>query len=418
MAESSAPVQSHTPFEFEISEPEQKLDQMLAYWVYGIHTRTVLDQYPNKEFSCKRRFNDFFLLREALVEAHPGVIVPPVPEKSNQVFLEKTGLPIDAKHVLEFRMRALRKFLVRVGAHPILCISPLLQDFLTLSEELYAKKRKDSEAKGIAAKPASAGVVQRAKELKFSLLRPDSAASAAGEPVDGTAKDEWEQTARYVVSLEEYLSQLKDRLERLVLRRKEHCESLKTFGRSLSRLGDLETDQRRGTVGSESSGKALVQQLGLSDVGPRALVQVGNRAEHVSVIYAEVGASEKVQVVETLRYYLGMCQSVRYCLDAIRRLALTRDTLKHEKRVLEEKVRAGGADAGKAAEEAELLRKLAASEKALTECEDIFREEFIRFHREKQYDIKQVLKAYVDIQVDAGQRMAEAWQSVGPLSAS
>lgn len=40
-----------------------------------------MPQFAEEEFSVRRRFNDFVWLHAALVEAHPGVIAPPLPEK-------------------------------------------------------------------------------------------------------------------------------------------------------------------------------------------------------------------------------------------------------------------------------------------------------------------------------------------------
>ena len=46
---------------------------------------------------------------------------------------------LNANALLEFRQRALRKFLVRVGAHPTLCTSDLLRQFLELGDEQFSK---------------------------------------------------------------------------------------------------------------------------------------------------------------------------------------------------------------------------------------------------------------------------------------
>lgn len=403
-----------TAFEFELGESERRSESLQNYWVYPISTRTSLDQYPNKIFSCKRRFNDFFLLRQALVDAHPGVIVPPVPEKSSQTVLERTGLPVETKHVVDYRSRALRKFLVRVGAHPVLSVSPLLQDFLTLPEELYARKRSEHEAAAKAEKKASGtgGTKQKLREMKYSLQHGDG----NGEPADpstapedrqGPTADEWAETARYVQSLEDYLNALRDRIAHLINRRKEHCDSMKTFGRSLAKLGDFETDSRRGTGGAERNG-ARVHQLGLSEAGPRCLVQVGNRAEHVSLVYAEVAMSERVQVVETIRYYLGMCAAIRQVLDNIKRMTLSRDTYRHEKAAAE----SGEKTEGTEAKVADLAAKDAQLTRAVRDAEDVFREEFTRFHRERQFDMKQLIKAFVDIQCDAAERLKQSWDTV------
>eukprot|EP01013_Petalomonas_cantuscygni_P030951 TRINITY_DN57052_c0_g1_i1.p1 TRINITY_DN57052_c0_g1~~TRINITY_DN57052_c0_g1_i1.p1 ORF type:complete len:445 (-),score=118.83 TRINITY_DN57052_c0_g1_i1:201-1535(-) len=421
------------PFEFEpVGEPEHKTDQMVSYWVYPITFRTVLDQYPVKEMTVKRRFNDFFHLREALVDAHPGVIVPPVPEKSTAASLEKVGVPVETKDLQEFRKRAFFKFLVRVGAHPILCTSPLLQDFLTLAEEQYRKKKESSstapsgstsgvsaaastDAGGSASKPT---ISQRFKEIKYSMsTKGGGSESPGGDDADEssgacTAK-EYDDTAMYVKKLEETLAALRDRLITLVAFRRDHSDHLKTFGRAMTRLGEHEDDSRRGKVDVTPEKRPLVATMGLANAAPRLLVQAGNAAEAVSLTYSQHGYQETMHVVETLKYYIGMCTAVRHCVDVLKRMLLTRDTLRHEKAAFDERLRtAAGETAKLEAEQQDVGRKLQHAEKTLNDCAETFRDEFVRFHREKQYDMKAMLKMFVEIQTDAAERIAGAWRAL------
>ncbi|KAJ1622229.1 Phox homologous domain-containing protein [Pavlovales sp. CCMP2436] len=71
--------------------------------------------------TCRRRFNGFLKLRAELLEAWPGVIIPPLPEK-------QTVGRFDPEFV-EKRRRALASFLGACATHPLLCACPLLHSF-------------------------------------------------------------------------------------------------------------------------------------------------------------------------------------------------------------------------------------------------------------------------------------------------
>jgi hypothetical protein len=43
---------------------------------------------PTQEITVSRRYNDFFELREKMVEAWPGILIPPMPEKQVQASSE------------------------------------------------------------------------------------------------------------------------------------------------------------------------------------------------------------------------------------------------------------------------------------------------------------------------------------------
>ncbi|KAG8459677.1 hypothetical protein KFE25_003129 [Diacronema lutheri] len=71
--------------------------------------------------SCRRRFSEFLKLRGELLDACPGVIVPPLPEK-------QTVGRFDPEFV-EKRRRALSSFLCSCAVHPILATTPQVSSF-------------------------------------------------------------------------------------------------------------------------------------------------------------------------------------------------------------------------------------------------------------------------------------------------
>eukprot|EP01012_Entosiphon_sulcatum_P039390 TRINITY_DN5184_c0_g1_i1.p3 TRINITY_DN5184_c0_g1~~TRINITY_DN5184_c0_g1_i1.p3 ORF type:complete len:412 (-),score=107.31 TRINITY_DN5184_c0_g1_i1:35-1270(-) len=395
-------------FEFNVSEPEKKEKQGaldFAYWTYHVYTKTTLETFSQKELVCVRRYNDFVWLRDQLVEAYQGVIVPPIPEKSIKGSLEKV-ISVNANPLLEYRQRALRKFLVRVGAHPILCTSDLLREFLELSPEDFAKRKEAPKKK------AEVNLGQRFKELSFTVSKSFAGPGTAGA---GTASAEpekevetttaraldtnWEETKNYIDQLERSLVLLKERIELLVKRRRDTSVSLSEFGKSFVKVGEIESSYEEGTL-------------------PKALIDVGHHSEHLSIVYQEQADNETIQVVETILYYIGLTTAVREVIKRIQKMALTRDTIEDSLVKLQEK-------RGKLAGKEEELRKLdleinntnqrkEEASQAVAVVDNTFREELRRFHREKQYDIKQMLKAFVDLQLEYAAKMKTSWESVLP----
>lgn len=54
---------------------------MNAFVSYKVNTKTDLPQYEQSHFSVIRRYSDFLWLSGELQSSHPGVIIPPLPEK-------------------------------------------------------------------------------------------------------------------------------------------------------------------------------------------------------------------------------------------------------------------------------------------------------------------------------------------------
>eukprot|EP01059_Diplonema_ambulator_P000549 TRINITY_DN1044_c0_g1_i3.p1 TRINITY_DN1044_c0_g1~~TRINITY_DN1044_c0_g1_i3.p1 ORF type:complete len:684 (+),score=194.90 TRINITY_DN1044_c0_g1_i3:34-2052(+) len=81
----------------------------LSYWTYAFKVHTTLPQYKNQPhqdgqkedtyaviknlmiFTVERRYRDFEWLRKALVAENPGLLVPPIPEKTLSSMKEKLG---------------------------------------------------------------------------------------------------------------------------------------------------------------------------------------------------------------------------------------------------------------------------------------------------------------------------------------
>ena len=222
----------------------------------------------------------------------------------------------------------------------------------------------------------------------------------------------WDETKGYVGQLETSINLLKDRLEQLVKRRRETSGCLLEFGKAFTRVGEVEASMEQQSnlqAGASAEG-------GLSN----ALVAVGKHSEALSQVYVDHGEDETRKVVETLVYYQGICEAVR---DALKRLlGFISDRDRFASKVsdadanLQRLVKTAdtGRIKGAETERDDLIAKRDALIKHVISFEILFKEELLRFHREKQYDMKSMLKTFVELQVDYANKMKTNWEGLLP----
>lgn len=78
--------------------------------------------FSKATFSVLRRYSDFLWLYETLSMNNPGVVVPPVPEKSPFGRFDE--------QFIQQRRLALEKCIQKIANHPVLCKDPDLKFFL------------------------------------------------------------------------------------------------------------------------------------------------------------------------------------------------------------------------------------------------------------------------------------------------
>lgn len=110
MKTSAPPSQPAYTFHVSVADPHRVGDPVTAHVVYAVHIMSNAPWLSRPDMTILRRYSDFRWLHAALVSNHPGVIVPPVPEKV------KVGR-FDPD-VVEFRRRALERALQKMLEHP------------------------------------------------------------------------------------------------------------------------------------------------------------------------------------------------------------------------------------------------------------------------------------------------------------
>jgi sorting nexin-1/2 len=127
-------------FAITVEDPQKVGDPIRAFIMYTVHTKacsvrirlrvrcseffyqTTSPAFSKPSFSVLRRYSDFLWLYEALSLNNPGVVVPPVPEKS------PFGRFDD--QFVQQRRTALENCVNKIANHPVLCKDADLRLFL------------------------------------------------------------------------------------------------------------------------------------------------------------------------------------------------------------------------------------------------------------------------------------------------
>lgn len=119
--------QCDPPVEFtvRVGDPQRVGDPVTAHVVYTVRLTTNAPWFARPELSVLRRYSDFRWLHAAMVHNHPGVVVPPIPEK--------VKLGRFAPELVEFRRRSLERALHKILLHPMLQRDDDLKLFLESS---------------------------------------------------------------------------------------------------------------------------------------------------------------------------------------------------------------------------------------------------------------------------------------------
>ncbi|KAI9458113.1 Vps5-domain-containing protein [Russula earlei] len=130
-------------FTITVEDPQKVGDPIRAFTMYTVHTKTTSPTFSKPSFSVLRRYSDFLWLYETLSINNPGVIVPPVPEKS------PFGR-FDDQFVQQRRF-ALENCINKIANHPVLCKDADLKFFLesdTFSLDIKHRKAELASERG------------------------------------------------------------------------------------------------------------------------------------------------------------------------------------------------------------------------------------------------------------------------------
>uniref|UniRef100_F7FDN6 Sorting nexin 7 n=2 Tax=Ornithorhynchus anatinus TaxID=9258 RepID=F7FDN6_ORNAN len=110
-----------------VDDPESHITAIETFITYRITTKTSRGEFDASEYEVRRRYQDFLWLKGKLEDAHPTLIIPPLPEK----FIMKGMVERFNDDFIETRKKALHKFLNRIADHPTLTFNEDFKVFLT-----------------------------------------------------------------------------------------------------------------------------------------------------------------------------------------------------------------------------------------------------------------------------------------------
>ena len=393
-------------YDFNVSAPVkiEGSGLKLGYWKYRVDTKTSYPTYTQSSCGSYRRYSDFAWLRKALREAHPGCIVPPLPDKDVRESFDKIFSSVGSdvgehSELHEFRRRALRKFLVRVGAHPRLALSKVLQDFIELDEEQFRKRQKEPPAESLLKQGSAFSQMKHNVTSKVSRdmdsLRHTGAADEEGG--GGGARGQWDEVTKRVSQLETSLGLMRDRFDDVSKRRRTQKICSGDIADAFSGL--MKVEAAHGHADGSSWGT----------LGERVRVSGELNEEHQK--------DETEQVTESLTYYTGLCRASLGVVNYIKQVLVLQEVVAEElagKKRKREKAASPEAATKLDSEIQAAITKQEQVDAHLKEVTGVFDSEMERFQLEKQHDMKSILNTNVELAKEFGARTAGCWMD--PMS--
>ena len=248
--------------------------------IYTVTTKVTSADNTTRSFETLRRYNDFVWLHTQLASTFPGVIIPPLPDKS--IVGRFSAEFIDA------RRRGLQKFLYRVMTHRLLCKSLDLPPFIMTEEANFEKLKRDmvvSQSK----QAAPQGILEYFSDIQSSFQ------STFGKQVEVPPTRDDVMCAdflAYAQSLETSLGAVDANTETMLRRSKDLGQAYYEFGLCFTHLGQYETEQQNASLG-------------------QAFGKLGHCADHLSNLFKMKSGREAVAFSEPVKDYLRLLEGVK-----------------------------------------------------------------------------------------------------------
>nr|XP_010964776.2 sorting nexin-8 [Camelus bactrianus] len=352
----------------------------------GLFLKHVEYEVSSQRFqsSVYRRYNDFVVFHEMLLQKFPYRMVPALPPKRM--------LGAD-REFIEARRRALKRFINLVARHPPFSEDVVLKLFLSFTGPDVQNKLKES-AQYVGDEFVNCKLAARAKDFLPADIQAQFAISR-----------------ELIRNVYNSFYKLRDRAERMVSRAIDSAADLLVFGKELSTLGSDTTPLPSWAALSSSTWGSLKQALrGLS-------VEFALLADKA----AQQGKQEENDVVEKLNLFLDLLQSYKDLCE------------RHEKGVLHKHQRAlhkyslmkrQGMSAAAHNREPESVEQL---ESRIVEQESVIQTMELRnyfslycLHQETQLVhvylplTSHILGAFVNSQIQGHKEMSKVWNDLQP----
>jgi len=365
-----------------VTNPSKQTDKMgLTFTSYMVNTATTNPAFTHKNSSVVRRFRDFEWLDEELVRAHPGCIIPPLPEKQT--------LGRFSAEFVDTRKRALEKYLQRIAAHETLSQDRHFATFLQGEESELASAK--SEAK--ATKPKMSTTAMGWMESTTSSIMNSGKKVELERSLDDMKVDEITSS---VTTLEKLFETVTKNSGYVVQRQRDMAKSLKDMGQSFNAISENEKDDLVGVLG-----------------------RTGETLDKITETIVDGAERESIEFEEALEEYLRILGSVHDTLKRReeRRQAYINALTDHQaKDSAYNKVLGVSGKEDQASQKQQLVVK---AQEAVDKAKDAFTEltatlltEFEGFKERKAAEMREIVVKYATLQVEIAKKKENIWSNL------
>ncbi|KIK48273.1 hypothetical protein CY34DRAFT_72311 [Suillus luteus UH-Slu-Lm8-n1] len=369
-------------FVISVDDPQRVGDPIRSFTMYTVHTRTNSPLFQKSVFSVLRRYSDFLWLYETLSMNNPGVVVPPVPEKSPFGRFDET--------FVQQRRLALEKCIQKIVNHPVLAKDPDLKLFLesdTFSLDIKHRKAELSHERG---------------GLMASIGQ-----TLAGSRFHET--DEWFDRQRaYLDGLE---SQLRGLVKSIEIVAKQRAGVSFTLFKCLAEL-----------AAATGEFATAITDLSLSDIGKQleqsltAMADVQRKAEEVQTIQSQ---QDIMTLLATADEYSRLINSVRMAFNSrmrtytawqnadadVRRVKQNHERLRAQGRLPTDRM------SHTVSQISEAERRALDAKHEFDQCSKLIKSEMARFEQERVDDFKISLQTFLDGMISRQKELITTWEN-------
>lgn len=357
----------------------------------GLFLKHVEYQVTSQRYkiSVYRRYSDFDVFHEVLLQKFAYRVVPALPPKR---MLKGVLTSVSEREFIEGRRRALSRFINLVARHPLFSEDELVKTFLTFSgSDVQARLRETCKKTG--------------DEFMTNRI-----ATQAKEYLPADIQAQFSTSRELIKNIHSSFQRLRDRAEKMAERSKENAADLLQFGRELSALGS-DASTLPSLAPSQSSWGTLRQSLKSLSV---EFAVLSDKA-------AQQGRREEDDVVEKLNFFLDLLQSYRDLCERHEKGVLhEHQRALHKYGVMKRQMMSATAQSKEQGSVEQLESRIVQQESAIQTME--LRNYFSLFclHQETQLIFtylpitSHILGAFVNSQVQGHKEMGEVWNELQP----
>ncbi|KAJ1736503.1 Vacuolar protein sorting-associated protein vps5 [Coemansia sp. Benny D160-2] len=369
-------------FSIRVADPVKVSDSLKSYIAYKVTTQSDAKMFRESNMVVRRRYSDFDWLIQELAARHPGIIVPPIPEKQSMGRFED--------EFVEARRAGLESCLARISEHPVLWCDSVFRIFIEADD--FATK-----ARNITDTRVSMEISGRGSQLGSS--------SGSGLFGDGWGSSKYKEKDEWFT------------------RRMQELDAIEEELRALLRALDYSQRQRQElSIAHGELGEAYLKMAGqeLSKNLSNGLTDMGSLQQKLKVLQNRQGVADFAGFQLTTDEYIRMIGATRTAFAARGRAhTLWQNSLSEllkKRKVLESYVQSPGkASAERITQlKGEIARAEIRTEGCRNEFDDvsqIIKQEIARFDIGRVRDFQAAIETYLTSLIETQEEIVVLWES-------